>query len=288
MSGLKVLRNRIKSIESTRKITKAMQMVAASKLNKAKCLAIYSQKFRNKIMELVANTEDNIDAENISKIVKALFIKEHNYENNLVIVFSADKGLCGPYNGNIYKKLKKDLANYNNLKLILVGSKLEEQIEKIAKIEYTLKSSDESTEVVKQLKSIILEEIEKNPKTRVTVYYTRFKNTLEQTPVKKSLFPLEKDNDFTDKVNNINHNLEFEGENLIDRLVELYIESNLTAKLLESRASEEASRMKAMDNATRNAQDLIDHLKLILNRTRQAQITSELIEVISGAESLKD
>jgi F-type H+-transporting ATPase subunit gamma len=282
MASLKTLRNRIKSVKSTQKITKAMKMVSASKLNRAKESAIFSEKFRSQVSSIALNAKNNVDHSEISNLSKSLFYEYDEYKKNILIIFSSDKGLCGPYNGNVFKMLRKTLSAFPNRKVILIGSKLEDQLIKLTNIDLVIKASEPLENIVRSIKDIILSSLQEEPQTRVVMFYTKFKNVLTQTTCQKNLIPLS----FEELDESESDNIEFEGENLIDKIVELYLDSSISAALFESKASEEASRMNAMDNATKNASELITDLSLVMNRTRQAQITSELIEVISGAEAL--
>lgn len=282
MANLKLLRNRIQSVKTTQKITKAMRMVAASKLNKAKSNAEFSDKFRQKIISIINSAKNSIDETKISNLSKSLLYKSKQ-DKALIILFCSDRGLCGPYNSHILKLLFKNISEYKENKVVIVGSKLEPLVAKKLEIIESYNGSMDIQEIVKGVKTRILKTINRDPNTDILTYYTHFKNSLSYEPKVKSLLPIEEEET---KLTDEQLNVEFEGEQLIDKLTELYIDSYLTANFYESKASEEASRMNAMDNATRNAGDLIDDLTLKLNRSRQAIITNQLIEVISGAEAI--
>lgn len=280
MSGLKLLRNRINSIKTTQKITKAMRMVAASKLNKAKLSAEYCNKFKKKIVSLLNSAKTNLDENDISRLTKAIFSSNKN-NKALFIVYCSDKGLCGGFNNQILKIFNKSHKEYIEKKVILVGSKLRRQINNICEIKNIYSMSSNVKELTRNIKNDISDEIEQNPNLDVISIYSHFVNPITQTPYSKSLFPIEtSDNEDT------NLNIEFEGKQIINKLTDLYIDSNIIANYYQSKASEEASRMNAMDSATNNAEDLKDKFTLKLNRTRQTIITNELIEVISGAEAI--
>jgi F-type H+-transporting ATPase subunit gamma len=282
MSNVKALRNRIKSVKSTQKITKAMRMVSAAKLHRAKDSAEFAGIYREKILSILNASKNSIDASELSLLTKSMMFESDDYKKTIIILYGSDRGLCGAYNSNILKKIRKEIKTFPNVKLLTIGKKIGELSEKLHHSEININISNNPSEVSKTVRDFILSELETEPSTQVLAYYTKFKNTLTQIPTALRLIPIEERN-ITEKVN---LSIEFEGENLIEKLSELYIESNIVANLYESKASEEASRMTAMDNATRNAGDMIQKLTLKMNRTRQAQITKELIEVISGAEAV--
>ncbi len=281
MSGLKLLRNRIKSVQSTQKITKAMRMVSASKLHKAKESEEVARNFRDRIISIILDAKESADHADLSLLDKAILYKsDAEYNNTIAVVYSSDRGLCGPYNSALYRKLRNELYDYPNLKVICVGKKIYELLNGKVNIVAHLSASSNPGDIVKEINNIVISELHLNPLTRVIAYYTRFKNTLTLIPDKIQTIPIEGSNERRKL------DIEFEGDGLIQKLIELYLESNIIANLYESKASEEASRMTAMENATRNAGEMITALTLKMNRTRQAQITKELIEVISGAEAI--
>jgi F-type H+-transporting ATPase subunit gamma len=282
MSNVKALRNRIKSVKSTQKITKAMRMVSAAKLHRAKDAAEFAGIFREKILAILNSSKNSLDSSELSLFTRSMLFPSESYKNTIVILYGSDRGLCGGYNSNILKKIRRELNSYPNVKLLTIGKKIGELSEKIHKSEININISDNPRATSKIVRDFILKEIEKEPSTQVITYYTKFKNTLTQIPTSIKLIPI----DSQASQETMNLSVEFEGDNLVEKLTELYIESNLVANLYESKASEEASRMTAMDNATKNAGEMIQKLTLKMNRTRQAQITKELIEVISGAEAV--
>ncbi len=282
MSTIKALRTRIKSVKSTQKITKAMRMVSASKLHRAKDAASFSGHYRDRIFSLLNIAQKNTNYSELSSFYKSMLTKKESYKKTIAIVYSSDRGLCGGFNGMMYKKLKKELPLYENLRIITIGKKLDRALSKTYNVIAHLQLSEDPTKISSQVSDIIVKEVESNSDTQVIVYFTKFKNILTQTPSSQRIIPIEEQ--VLDS--KINSNLEFEGDGIIEKLCHLYLASNFTANLFENKASEEASRMTAMDNATRNAGKMIDQLTLKMNRTRQAQITKELIEVISGAEAV--
>ena len=292
MPTLDDLKKRIKSVKSTQKITKAMKMVAAAKLKKAQESAEkgrpYSQKMQNIILNL---TQSITETENAPK----LLIGTGQDKTYLCVVMTADRGLCGGFNSNICKLAKnnfrKILKEGKQLKIITVGSKGLDQlkrefsefiIKKISFKEIKKISFNEADEVGK----IIIDLFKKKEFDKCYLFYNNFKNVITQIPQSKQIIPVENDKD--SKKNNETHSYEFEPDE--DEILEDLLPKNISTQVfrafLENAASEQGSRMTAMDNATRNAGELVDKLTINYNRSRQAAITKELIEIISGAESL--
>ncbi|MDX1924413.1 MAG: ATP synthase F1 subunit gamma [Rickettsiaceae bacterium] len=281
MSNVKALRNRIKSVKSTQKITKAMRMVAASKLNKAKNSAKFASAYREKIQSLfgaLKNTEEEVTG----LLSSAILSKRDSFKSSIIIIYGSDRGLCGPFNSNIFKKLKGEIDKYPQPKIITIGKKIDQIITKIAKSDFHLSASTDAMEISARLIEFIENNLKSEPSCQIVSYYTIFKNTLTLIPSCARIAPMEN----SEQNLSSSSSVEFEGANLMEKLCKSFIESNIIANLYESKASSEASCMTAMDSATRNAGSMIQNLTLKMNRTRQAIITNELIEVIAGAEAI--
>ena len=291
MPSLDDLKKRIKSVKSTQKITKAMKMVAAAKLRKAQENAEkgrpYSQKMQNIILNL---TRSISDPENAPK----LLVGTGTDKTHLCVVLTADRGLCGGFNSNICKlaksSFKKILSEGKNLKIITVGSKGLDQIkreyEKYIVKKFSFKDKKQITFKEAQIiGNEIINLFKKNEFDKCILFYNNFKNVITQIPQAQQIIPADKT---PNKENEENLSYEFEPEE--DEILEDLLPKNISTQVfkafLENAASEQGSRMTAMDNATRNAGDLVDKLTINYNRSRQASITKELIEIISGAESL--
>jgi F-type H+-transporting ATPase subunit gamma len=291
MPSLDDLKKRIVSVKSTQKITKAMKMVAAAKLKKAQESAVRGRPYSEKMQNIILNlTKSLSDPENAPKLMVGTG-KDNTY---LCVVMTADKGLCGGFNSNICKLAKnnfeKILKKGKELKIITVGSKGVDQLKRvygkyiIQKISFKNRKKitfNEAEEVGK----IILELFNKNEFDKCIIFYNNFKNVMTQIPQSQQIIPSEQ----PEKSNDIDDNFyEFEPDE--DEILEDLLPKNISTQIfkafLENAASEQGSRMTAMDNATRNAGDLVDKLTINYNRSRQASITKELIEIISGAESL--
>ncbi len=284
MSSIKALRNRIKSVKSTQKITKAMRMVAVSKLNKAKISANFASIYRQKITALLSAIKNSSDIYSSSPMINALLSPQKNFNATILIVYGSDRGLCGPYNANILKKLREDINHYPRPKVICVGKKLNSIISKIITPSFVVSAYEDPKNVASQIQEFVAKELDNEPSCQIVSYFTKFVNTLTLVPSKFSLGPV--DDSCIDNQDPTIRNIDFEGQNLIEKLSDKYFESNIIANLYESIASSQASCMAAMDNATRNAGSMIEQLTLKMNRTRQSVITNELIEVISGAEAV--
>ena len=292
MPSLDDLKKRIKSVKSTQKITKAMKMVAAAKLRKAQENAEkgrpYSQKMQNIILNLTRSIND---PQNAPKLLVGTG-KDSTY---LCIVLTADRGLCGGFNSNICKlaktNFKKILSEGKELKIITVGIKGLDQIKRDYG-KYVIKkfSFKDKKQITFGEAEIVGNEIihlfKKNEFDKCILFYNNFKNVITQIPQAQQIIPVE--NNSSENEGEYPTFYEFEPEE--DEILEDLLPKNVTTQIfkafLENAASEQGSRMTAMDNATRNAGDLVDKLTINYNRSRQASITKELIEIISGAESL--
>ena len=292
MPSLDDLKKRIKSVKSTQKITKAMKMVAAAKLRKAQENAEkgrpYSQKMQNIILNLTRSIND---PENAPK----LLVGTGKDETYLCVVLTADRGLCGGFNSNICKLAKNNfkslLEKGKKLKIIAVGSKGVDQIKREFG-KYIIKkfSFKEKKQITFLEAEIIGKEImhlfQNNEFDKCILFYNNFKNVITQIPQAQQIIPVKNDTLKTQKEDVLSYEFEPEEDEILEDLLPKNISTQVFKAFLENAASEQGSRMTAMDNATRNAGELVDKLTINYNRSRQASITKELIEIISGAESL--
>lgn len=282
--GLKELRTRIKSIKSTQKITKAMKVVSAAKLRRAKAAALYSSSFSARIYEMVAHLKQSVIDDELDNLAKIVLFDCVEVKQNVIIVIAADRGLCGSFNASMMRKFNAEIDSYVVPKLIVLGKKAHDFVVKKRPndiVFYSRQQDITSEELGSKLLSILVELFEKVPETHVTLFYTKFKSVMSQVPVAKRMFPIEIDESYkSDGV------IELHGSGLIKILMDLYLRTCITEAVLDSRASEESARMTAMDSANRNAGEMLNKLTLIMNRKRQSLITNELIEVISGAEAV--
>jgi len=291
MPSLDDLRKRIKSVKSTQKITKAMKMVAAAKLRKAQENAEKGRPYSEKMNNIILNLSNSItEKENAPKLLAGT----GNEKVHLCIVLTADRGLCGGFNTNIVKKAKsffeKIKSEGKSLKIITVGSKGYDQLKRVYGSQIIEKISFTDSKAANYLDAEIvgkkiIQLFEKNEFDICTIFYNRFKNVITQIPQEQQIIPLKSSEV---KKNSVEDNYEFEPEEdeILSNLLPKNISTQIFKAMLENSASEQGSRMTAMDSATRNAGELVDKLTINYNRSRQAAITKELIEIISGAESL--
>ena len=290
MPSLDDLKKRIKSVKSTQKITKAMKMVAAAKLRRAQESAEKGRPFSEKMNNVILNLSSSIsDKDSASKFL----VGTGKDTTHLCVVITADRGLCGGFNTNICRKAKnyfeKILKEGKLLKIFTVGSKGHDQLKRLYG-KYIIEKMN-----FKGLKKITYKEAENTGKIIIKlfnesqfdvckIFYNRFKNVITQIPQEQQIVPIEKQKEV--KISDNFYEFEPEENEILDDLLPRNISTQIFKAFLENAASEQGSRMTAMDNATRNAEDLVDKLTINYNRTRQAAITKELIEIISGAESL--
>jgi len=293
MASLKFLRNRIVSVKSTQKITKAMKMVAAAKLRKAQQNAENARPYSEKLNSIILNLKNSVtDMDSAPK----LLVGNQKNETHLCVVLSSDRGLCGGFNTNICRKAKvffeKALEEGKNLKIIVVGSKANDQLKRKYNQYIIDRVSLKDEKVVsfakaQEITDKILNLFTRNEFDVCTLFYNKFKSVIAQIPQSQQLIPVsieEKPNQHNTA--NSQYDYEPDENEILENLLPKNITTQIYAAFLENQASEQGSRMTAMDNATRNAGDLISKLTINYNRTRQAVITKELIEIISGAESL--
>ena len=291
MPSLDDLKKRITSVKSTQKITKAMKMVATAKLRKAQESAEKGRPYSEKMNNIILNLLNGIsDKENLPK----LLVGTGNNKVHLCVVLTADRGLCGGFNTNIIRKAKvffeKILKEEKTLKIITVGTKGYDQLKRNYKNKIIERISFKDSKYVNyfdanKIGKLIIDKFNKNEFDICTIFYNQFKNVMTQIPQAQQIIPL---NTSSDKESSSKDNYEFEPEEdeILSNLLPKNISTQIFKAMLENSASEQGSRMTAMDNATRNAGDLVDKLSIEYNRSRQAAITKELIEIISGAESL--
>ena len=292
MPSLDDLKKRIKSVKSTQKITKAMKMVAAAKLRKAQESAEKGRPYSQKMQNIILNLTKSInDPQNAPK----LLVGTGQDKTYLCVVLSADRGLCGGFNSNICKlaktNFKKILSEGKELKIIAVGIKGLDQIRReygkyiIKKFSFKDKKKITFSEA-EIIGNEIIKLFEEKQFDKCILFYNNFKNVITQIPQAQQIIPAEQNTVKETDDNLLSYEFEPEEDEILEDLLPKNISTQVFKAFLENAASEQGSRMTAMDNATRNAGDLVDKLTINYNRSRQASITKELIEIISGAESL--
>ena len=291
MPSLKDLKIRINTVKSTQKITSAMKMVASAKLKRAQEKAESGRPYATKMSSIVSTLASKVNSESGPKLLFG------NNENNrvLLVAISADRGLCGGFNNNISKEIRKrvnDLEKGNKeVKLILVGRKVgtvlkREMGDRIIGSFTGIQGDNLSFSKISPITLQIISLFEDDKIDFVEMYYNRFSSVISQVVTKKQLIPADVNTETPDNDEESTYEYEPEEEMILDHLLPRNLSTQIYSALLDSSAGELAARMTAMDNATRNAGELIDRLTLEYNRTRQAFITKELIEIISGAEAV--
>jgi len=291
MANLKVLKNRIASVKSTRKITKAMQMVAAAKLRRAQEAAEMSRPYTERFNAVMAGLAASVGG---SDSAPKLLSGTGSDKVQLLVVLTSERGLCGGFNTNIVKlakaKARDILAAGKELKILTVGKKGRDQLKRDFG-EYFVGHVDMSD--VKRLGYADAQGIAKDILGRfdggefdvATIFYSKFVNVVSQTPTEHQIIPATFDAEEGSADADL-FDYEPSEEAILADLLPRGVATAIFSGLLENAASEQGARMSAMDNATRNAGDMIDKLTIQYNRSRQAVITNELIEIISGAEAL--
>jgi F-type H+-transporting ATPase subunit gamma len=293
MPNLKELKTRIASVKSTKKITSAMKMVAASKLRRAQELAessrVYADSLAFILSSLAGKTTNNSD-------LPEILTGRENPKTTLLVVNSSDRGLCGGFNSNLFRHAKNWIAQQQaqgkSVKIMTVGKKAasfyrRSELDVIAGFD-DLSSNDRQLQVAEEVKNKIVELFENKEVDEVFILFNKFISAISQEPSYQSIIPMTTEESAQEETQTNNAVFEFEPDKneLLEYLVPRNFLTQIYRSILESAASEHAARMTSMDNATRNAGDMIDRLTLTYNRTRQAFITKELIEIISGAEAV--
>ncbi len=291
MASLDDLKKRISSVKSTQKITKAMKMVAAAKLRRAQESAEKGRPYSDKMNNIILNLSNGIsDIDNAPKLLSGT----GEDKVHLCVVMTSDRGLCGGFNTNIIKKAKlyfqKILDEGKTLKIITVGTKGYDQLKRLYGDNIIERISFKESKNVNyfdadKVGKIVIEKFDKKEFDVCAIFYNQFKNVITQIPQEQQIIPLktsEKDENSSED----NYEFEPEEDEILSNLLPKNISTQIFKAMLENSASEQGSRMSAMDNATRNAGEMVDKLTIEYNRSRQAAITKELIEIISGAESL--
>ena len=296
MPSLKDLRNRISSVKSTKKITSAMKMVAAAKLKKAQDNAISARPYADRMHNIINSINKN---SNINFQFPSLISGTGENKKVLLVVCSADRGLCGGFNSSIirYTKKKVDalIKDGKEVKFIFIGKKansaLKRSFEKNTLNIFTdISNPNIDFNLITEVRDSIIDHFNNGLFDSCELIFTKFISAISQKVEEMQIIPLENnmnviESNNVDKKNSI-YEFEPNEEEILEKIVPQNIAIQIFTGLLESSASEQGARMTAMDNATRNANEKIDDLTMFYNRSRQAVITKELIEIISGAEAI--
>ena len=292
MPNLKDLKTRINSVTSPQKITSAMKMVAAAKLRRAQEAAESGRPYATRMRAVIASLAANADKSSASE----LLVGRTAVNTHLLVIISADKGLCGGFNGSVARLAKHEMnrleSEGKSVQIYFVGRKAADALgsaisdRTFARVE-GVQGTSLGFESASEIASKIITGFEEGQFDAVSVIFNRFVNAITQEVTHTSLIPVQIDAPEDEaKEAAIFYDYEPEEAEILSALLPRNMSTQIFSALLESSAAELAARMTAMDNATRNAGDMIDRLTLVYNRTRQANITKELIEIISGAEAL--
>ena len=291
MPNLKDLKNRIESVKNTRKITKAMQMVAAAKLRRAQDAAEASRPYSERFNAVLASLATSVgNSENAPVLLRGTGKRDVH----LLIVMTAERGLCGGFNSNIAKLARSHAAKLkedgNQVKILTVGKKGRDALKRDLGdyfVEHVDLSEFKSIKYVnaQAIAKALLARFDNNEFDVATIFYSKFVNVVSQIPTAQQIIPAIFEDQSLASDTAV-YDYEPDEETILADLLPRGVATQIFAALLENGASEQGARMSAMDNATRNAGDMIDKLTIEFNRSRQAVITNELIEIISGAEAL--
>ena len=297
MANLKQLKDRISSVKSTKKITQAMKVVAASKLKKSRKSLESNKEYIEQMSVLMHDVFANIADHDLFPLV---FPKDSvRNDQTLVLVFGSDKGLCGAFNSSLVRYLKAHLSSVSGSKkkILCIGKKVYDGLKHDLSISVELFRDDNNLSVddVRELTQSLVQQFYSGEFSSCVVFYNQFISSMTQKNTHKSLIPLfskeMKDEYKTNEKDSSQEQVVFENDPNIEAmavgLAELYIDANLFSILLETASGEHGARMTAMDNAHRNAGEMIKKITTLYNRTRQSAVTNELIEIISGMEAIR-
>ncbi|WP_285059346.1 ATP synthase F1 subunit gamma [Pedobacter ginsengisoli] len=291
MANLKEVRNRIASVQSTQQITKAMKMVSAAKLKRATNAIVQLRPYATKLKEILGNLSASLEGSS------SPFIQERVPNKVLIVAVSSNRGLAGAFNMNVIKTVNNLIAEKyseqyknGNVSIVAIGKKTQDFYEKR---NYNVIGNNNEVyaaltfENVTKITDAIMDGFIKGDFDKVELVYNRFKNAAVQILTTEQLLPLPKAESAADvKTSNVDYILEPSKEEIVAQLIPKSIKTQLYKAVLDSHASEHGARMTSMDKATENAGDLLKALKLSYNQARQAAITTELTEIVSGAAAL--
>jgi F-type H+-transporting ATPase subunit gamma len=290
MASLKEMRNRIGSVKATQKITKAMQMVAAAKLRRAQDAAQSARPYAERMASVIANLAQGVSGESAPRLLAGTGADQRH----VLVVATSDRGLAGGFNTSIVRAARERIGSLKaagkDVKLIVVGKKARDQLRRLHAdkiIEFYEAGGSPSMDVAQTVADRVTALFETGEVDVVSMIYSRFQSVVSQVASVKQLIPAEIAADAPPiDLKGAVYEYEPSEEAILETLLPRNLTIQLFSAMLENQAGFYAAQMTAMDNATRNAGDMIASLTLQYNRTRQAQITKELIEIISGAEAI--
>ena len=285
MANLKNLQERIKSVSSIQQVTKAMKMVAAAKVKKAQEKMEISRPYSRNIQDLICRILPQVASDNISLISK------RDVKNKAIIIITSDRGFAGSFNSSVIRLAEKEIEKFgkDKVQLFCLGKKASEYF---SKRDYNVVQSfydfwkDMTFDTASDISETFITAFNNFEVDEVHVIYNRFRTLASQDLMMGKVLPI----DFTEDYNVKNYNYDYEPnkERIVESLLPKHLKVQMWQQMLESYSSEEAARMIAMDNATENAKEIIKELKLEFNKARQAAITTEMLEIVGGAEALVD
>jgi len=290
MASVKEMRNRIASVKATQKITKAMQMVAAAKLRRAQSAAQSARPYASRMAAVIANLAAGVSGEGAPK----LLVGTGSNQRHLVVIATSDRGLAGGFNTVIVRAARERiitlLSEGKDVRILTVGRKARDQIRRFyeSRLVGTIEAGgNPSLEVAEEVAAKIRELFDAGEVDVVTLFFSQFQSVVTQIPTSRQLIPAEVASGAPPiDLKGASYEYEPDEETILAELLPRNITTQVFSAMLENQAGFFAAQMTAMDNATRNAGDMISGLTLQMNRARQAQITKELIEIISGAEAI--
>ena len=280
MSSLRDLKNRIKSVRNIQQITKAMKMVAAARIKKAEDQLKSARPYAEKLKEVVFDLTSGMD-----EVLHPL-MEVRPVNNVAILVVSSDKGLCGAYNNNLLKMAWKELHQHPPARLVAIGGKVNKYLARRA-VKPTLSKINWAAEfeLAQEYAPILTDWFVSKEIDQVVVYYTQAVSAMTQAPVREVILPLEKEG-VSDEIGAIPYAFEPSADKALEILLPRYLRNVIFKILMEAKVSELAARLKAMSNATDNADKLAGELTLEFFRVRQEAITNEILEISGGAEAL--
>ncbi len=288
MASLRDLRRRIRSIEKTKQVTKAMKAVSAAKMRRAQEDVLAARPFARRVRDVLGR----VGSASVGVQHPLLTVREP--KKVAYVVITADRGLCGGFNTNVIRKAADDMKKHQDVELICVGRKglnyFKRREYNIAR-EYIGIGENADLGLARELATYVSEKYVAEEYDEVYLVYSEFVNVLVQKPVVEKLLPVEppeeESGDEAKGGAKVEYIFEPDVESMLAKLIPMYVENSVFQCLLELKAGEHSARMTAMDNATNNANDMIDKLTLSLNRARQAAITKEISEIVGGAAALE-
>lgn len=283
-AGMRDIKRRIRSVSSTKQITKAMELVSSAKLRRAREKLEKTRPYYNTIVRSIRDILTSTSG------IRHPFLEKREVKKAAYIVITADRGLCGGYNNNVIKLTEENIKNKDNAVIIAVGQKARDFFKKRGynlADEFVHISENPNYSHAREIGDIVINLYKMREIDEVNIVYTQFESTISQVTKIMKLLPAENVVEKGDRKKTTLVEYEPSPEEVLDYLIPKYIHSVIYGAMIEASASEQAARRNAMESATDNAQEMIENLKLSYNRARQASITQEIAEIVGGAEALK-